>query len=104
MNICLTLCFILCAATPVGAALGYILGGILGKYLSWRIAFLLCGIPGLGLAVLTVTIREPKRGTFDAVVDPKTVPSWLQTLKIFANTPLYIFTTIGYIFQTFAIG
>jgi len=45
-----------------GSGLALILGGlIIGAVGSWRLTFLLVGLPGLGAALLALTIREPAR-------------------------------------------
>ncbi len=48
-------------ATPVGSALGYLLGGSIAGVWGWRAAFLLVGPPGVALAALLATVREPAR-------------------------------------------
>lgn len=46
----------------VGILLAFLIGGIAGKLLGWRWAFVLAGIPGIGLALLLrFTIAEPLR-------------------------------------------
>lgn len=54
-------------AQLVGILLGYVLGGQLaGIYTgSWRLAFLVTGIPGLILAFLAWKLREPRRNQAD---------------------------------------
>ena len=52
---------------PLGTLVGYSLGGWLGQHYGWRAAFLWIGLPGLVLALLVrLSVREPRRGTFDA--------------------------------------
>lgn len=52
---------------PVGIALSFALSGTIAKSYGWRAAFLLAGIPGILLAVAALFIREPFRGSNDAV-------------------------------------
>ena len=52
-------------AIPVGAALGFLLGGTLGSLLSWRYAFLICGIPGLFVSFSTLYLKDPGMGAND---------------------------------------
>jgi predicted MFS family arabinose efflux permease len=48
---------------PIGVLTGSVLGGIIAQRYGWRPAFLLVGLPGLLLAVLTqITLKEPPRG------------------------------------------
>ncbi|GAC1477402.1 MAG: MFS transporter [Ktedonobacteraceae bacterium] len=58
------------AAQYVGVLGGFALGGALaGLYIgSWRLAFLITGIPGLLLAVLVWKIHEPRRNQADEEV------------------------------------
>jgi predicted MFS family arabinose efflux permease len=53
-----------------GMMVGMAVAGILGQSIGWRWAFLALGAPGLALALLVqLTLREPKRGMFDAPQD-----------------------------------
>ncbi|MDP3673575.1 MAG: MFS transporter [Novosphingobium sp.] len=48
---------------PVGTLLGMLIGGQLADRLGWREAFLVVGLPGIGLAIiLMLLLREPRRG------------------------------------------
>lgn len=65
-------------ATPIGLALGFAIGGYLAASVGWRNVFLIAGIPGIILAlVVAFTIREPKRGAFEA---PKKGPPLVSSL------------------------
>lgn len=55
-------------ALPLGTAFGYILGGYLGEVYSWRSAFLIVGLPGLLMILLSLTIKEPERGAADGIL------------------------------------
>jgi MFS family permease len=50
------------AGSVIGIAAGYIGGGIVTERYGWRSAFYFTAIPGLFLALLVVTMREPLRG------------------------------------------
>jgi MFS family permease len=51
---------------PLGAMIGAAVGGWLAQALSWRIAFIVVGLPGLVLAALVkLFIKEPLRGASD---------------------------------------
>jgi MFS family permease len=70
---------------PAGIFLAYVAGGTLGSSLGWRAVFLLAGIPGLALAALALTLREPVRGAAEAAVLPGEVTrrgSALDVLKM----------------------
>lgn len=40
------------ASTLVGTAVGFVAGGVIAQHFGWRLAFILCGPPGLALAWL----------------------------------------------------
>jgi len=47
--------------TPLGGLLGFALGGTIADFYGWRMAFILCGLPGLVLAVIVaLTLIEPR--------------------------------------------
>lgn len=50
------------AALPVGVFMGYAAGGVIGQAFGWQAAFLVVGFPGLILATLAWSSREPARG------------------------------------------
>jgi MFS family permease len=89
-------------ATPVGAAVGFSLGGFLGEQWGWRAAFLAVGLPGLIVALLALTMKEPLRGRFD---DQKSAPPpWSTALRTLAGHKQYVVTVAGYTAVTFATG
>jgi MFS family permease len=90
-------------AIPVGSALGFVLGGNFGDAFGWRAAFLICGLPGLALAALALTIRDPGRGRFDndAAMTP---PPWMQALGPLVKNRAYVLAVAGYAAVTFASG
>ncbi|WP_219893561.1 spinster family MFS transporter [Aquisediminimonas profunda] len=66
---------------PIGAWLGSDIAGYVSILHGWRSAFLVLGIPGLLLALtILITIKEPKRGRLDAVVEEK-APTVMETLR-----------------------
>ena len=51
----------------VGVMLGYLAGGWINEFFSWRVAFLVVGVPGILFAlVVRFTVKEPRRGMSDA--------------------------------------
>jgi MFS family permease len=50
-----------------GTGLGVGIGGVLGATLGWRAALVIVALPGLLVAMLVYRMREPKRGTADAI-------------------------------------
>ena len=93
------------AAIPVGSALGYIVGGLADRYVGWRSAFFVAGVPGLVLATLVLQLYDPPRGAQDpdapaARVAPAARAAYAALLR---NRP-YVLTVLGYAAYTFAIG
>ncbi|HEX6084029.1 MAG TPA: MFS transporter [Thermoanaerobaculia bacterium] len=87
------------SAIPIGSAAGYVLGGLADQYFGWRAAFWLVGFPGVLLALLVLTVKDPPRGQHD--VSPDKTPRKYGSL--FTNMP-YILSVLGYAAYTFALG
>jgi MFS transporter, Spinster family, sphingosine-1-phosphate transporter len=90
-------------AIPVGSALGFTLGGLVGNAHGWRMAFLVCGLPGVLVALLALLIRDPGRGTFDTQA-PLPVPGWADALRALWRNRAYVIAVGGYTAVTFASG
>jgi MFS family permease len=90
-------------AIPVGSALGFILGGFLGQHYGWRAAFLICGLPGLALAGLALTMRDPGRGRYDSDA-AQAPPRWPEAVKLLLKNREYVLAVAGYTAVTFASG
>lgn len=81
---------------PVGSMLGAFFGGKLALEYGWRMAFVIIGLPGIFLGILTlILVREPKRGGLDAFVDGATehppAPPLLKAIgAFFANRTLVL--------------
>jgi MFS family permease len=97
-------------AIPVGAALGYIVGGLIDAHYGWRMAFFVAGAPGLALAGLMLTLRDPPRGAQDAgtstppPIKRGTRADLIATYaRLLRNSP-YVLTVLGYAAYTFAVG
>ncbi len=96
-------------ATPVGSALGYILGGLIDQRLGWRAAFLICGIPGLLLALAFLALPDPPRGQAEAGEGALASPGsegrgFLDACRRLLSNSLYARTVAGYAAYTFALG
>jgi predicted MFS family arabinose efflux permease len=95
------------AAIPVGSALGYIVGGLADRYLGWRSAFFVAGVPGLVLAALVWRLYDPPRGGQDpAALAPvaRVAPAARAAYATLVRNRTYVFTVLGYAAYTFAIG
>jgi MFS family permease len=88
-------------AIPVGSALGYVFGGWANQWQGWRWAFYLVVPPGLLLAALCLTRKEPPR--ISAVV-PDAKRSFLADAKTLLRIPSYLLNTAAMTAMTFAIG
>jgi predicted MFS family arabinose efflux permease len=100
-------------AIPVGSALGYVVGGLVGGHFGWRMAFFVAGVPGLALAALCLLLRDPPRGSQDAVGSPapvnasppaKTPAGARATYRHLLHNVPYVYTVLGYAAYTFAMG
>ena len=58
---------------PLGAMLGAIMGGFLTQAFSWRVAFMVVGLPGVLIALaIKLLIKEPPRGHSETPIVPHT--------------------------------
>jgi predicted MFS family arabinose efflux permease len=74
---------------PFGFMVGYLTGGWLSDLVGWRLTFAIVGLPGVLLAVLLrITLREPARGSAEALSDPGTTPSLAATIRFFLSNPV----------------
>lgn len=89
-------------ATPVGSAIGFALGGFLGASVGWRASFLICGLPGLLVALTALLLKDPPRGQFDTNRAPP--PPWPAALQALRRNKQYVVTVLGYTAVTFATG
>jgi len=76
--------------TPLGSLVGLGLGGVIADAYGWRMAFIVCGIPGVILAVVAaLTLVEPRiravsadlRARADAARDAAPFRTAMKTLK-----------------------
>ena len=92
------------SAIPIGSAAGYVLGGLADQHFGWRAAFWLVGFPGVLLALLILTVKDPPRGQYDeggaAAARGRERP---PLHRLAANRP-YVLSVLGYAAYTFALG
>lgn len=91
-------------AIPVGSALGYMLGGYVASVWGWREAFFIAGVPGILLAVLMLTVKEPLRGLHDEPNDKATEIRGAQAYSALSRNRPFVITVAGYAAYTFALG
>lgn len=80
----------------LGILVGFMLGGLIAERYGWRVGFFVAGVPGLLLAVtLMLTVKEPKRGEADAIVDDGIAPPLSETLRFFFSQKAMVFMLLG---------
>ena len=84
--------------TPLGSLVGFAVGGIVADAYGWRTAFLVCGLPGLLLALLVAfTLVEPRaRRVMDEVrvVATRSV-TFAQALAVLATKRTFWLVAFG---------
>jgi MFS family permease len=56
---------------PLGSMLGAIIGGQILDHFTWRVAFMLVGLPGVAVAIaIKLLIKEPPRGHSEIIAHP----------------------------------
>lgn len=86
------------SAIPAGSALAFLVAGVLVSYFSWRNVFIICGIPGLILALLLGRFREVR-----VARDEPSVPL-LRSLSLIMSRPVLWFAIGGYVLNSFALN
>lgn len=77
---------------PIGSLLGLAVGGIIAATLGWRAAFLIAGLPGIGLAIIAwLTLPEPRR-TPGKLED---VPTIREAFREFGRKPSFWLLGLG---------
>ncbi len=67
---------------PVGGSFGVLAGGWINEWFDWRTAFLVVGLPGVLLAVISqLFLREPLRGASEGLVAGAEAPSAGQVAR-----------------------
>ena len=87
---------------PIGTILGVLIGGYVSQVYGWRAAFFVVGLPGVLLAILfRLTVREPRRGTFDPLT-ADTAPSIKAVAKRLIAKPAFVHVALGAAVTSFA--
>jgi MFS family permease len=96
-------------AMPLGAALGLGAGAAIARAATWHTAFLVVGAPGLLLALISLVMPDPLRGTSEGV-EPHRLrlhehvgPSREDYIDLMVNSS-YTYSVFGLSFSMFAIG
>jgi len=81
---------------PIGAALGIAFGASIAAAFNWRVAFLTIGAIGIVAAIaISVIVKEPPRGAFDATAAEDGAPSFWDTMKMFFSSPTLLLISFG---------
>ena len=86
----------------IGTGGGLIIGGLLGEILGWRLTFLALGVPGILVGILVfVSVKEPKRGRFDATKETESQASDITaTLVSLKTNRVYVTVSVSYAMLT----
>ncbi len=96
-------------AMPIGAALALSVGSAIARAATWHTAFLIAGAPGIVLALLTLALPDPVRGTSEGVEEhrlrlhERVGPSREDYIDLMVNSS-YNYSVFGLAFSMFAIG
>lgn len=80
----------------VGAGLAAFLGGWIGLNLGWRWAFYLLGFPGVLVAILVISLREPPRMLDAKSVEPSKTAEAGKDWKTLLKSKPFLFLCLGY--------
>ena len=90
------------AGVPFGIMLGAIVGGWIADHFSWRMAFIVLGLPGLLLALLArLTLKEPARGHSDGKLAALDAPSFWTVCKTLTGNPTVVLLVLGMVCANF---
>lgn len=87
-------------ALPAGSALGYLLGAVIGASWGWRMAFMIVGVPGFLLGLLTlfqIKDREHRH------LEKRKKPGLSQYITLLKNIP-FLLLCLAHAMQTFTLG
>ena len=80
----------------LGVLLGFVIGGVISQMFGWRIAFFSVGIPGIILAIIFLfTVREPRRGHWEAASSKAHKPTFAETIKVLSSFRSFWYIALG---------
>ena len=85
------------SAIPAGSALGYVFGGFIADRISWHAAFLICGAPGIVMALLLLKFPEKR-------VEKITNVNFRAGIRQIVRIPLVVVAVLGYALNAFALN
>ena len=96
-------------AVPMGAALGLSVAGAFAHVTTWQTAFLAVGAPGLLLALVSLVLPDPVRGSSEGVdierlrLHERVGPSREDYIDLMVNSS-YTYSVFGITFSSFALA
>ncbi|BFM15648.1 MFS transporter [Maricurvus nonylphenolicus] len=94
-----------------GVLIGYLAGGYLGAMFSWRVAFVVVGLPGVLIAIfLRLAVKEPPRGFSENQQKPHkdtSVPPFKKVLALLWSRSSFKHLALGcalHAFVTYGLG
>jgi len=81
---------------PFGSLIGAVAGGWIAQHMHWRTAFFIVGLPGVLLALLTLTLKEPRgRSAAERGAPPVPVPPISAVLKTLLGKRSVVWVLFG---------
>jgi predicted MFS family arabinose efflux permease len=82
---------------PIGSLLGMMIGGVLADAIGWRHAFMIVGLPGIGLALIVLFIlKDPRHAArTSAAVPPPGMSNAAAFKAIFGSPALVLLLAAG---------
>ena len=84
--------------TVLGLTIALMVGGVVADLTSWRITFVIMGLPGVLLGLLLFfTVHEPERGRFDATYSKSApIPPFGETLASLLRNRPYVGSVLSH--------
>lgn len=87
----------------IGIFLGFVIGGVVAAKYGWRVAFFVCGIPGIIYALIVYfTVKEPIKGITDKINTPAETLPISQVLKYLVSKKTFVYLAFASGLHTFA--
>jgi MFS family permease len=86
------------AGMLAGATFGLAIGGLIAEHYGWRPGFYILGVPGLFIAVLALTLKEPPRGPRSELVPLTHILAVPAFLALILAGVFITFTSVAIIF------
>ena len=90
--------------TPLGGLIGTSLGGVIADAWGWRVAFFVCGLPGIAMALIVLfTLIEPraKRVIAEVKAQAAATSTFLETLGVLATKSTFWFIAFAAAIKAF---